>query len=136
MRIRDLAGIEPAEKSVLAELGIHNTAQFTEAAATAYKRERLSGKTGIPRDRVRQLAYTADLQQQINGLGPSWVLCLNLMGVRTLKQLARYEPLPLRVKLARVQRSHGLGPPQGPPNVGYLRAWIDAAREAAPVVKA
>lgn len=104
MKISDIAGFGLIFSEKLKVIGIQTDEDLLIYGATKYGRRKIAMKTGIGEGRVFLWVNLMDMMR-INGFKPEFALLFRSADVRTLKDIASYEPALLYRKLAALKGS-------------------------------
>ena len=125
VQVDELRGITEAVAAELKQLGIHNSDQLLESAATPAKRKELAAKVGISPAEILALANRADLAR-VKGIGGAYSDLLEKAGVDTVKELAMRRSDNLHEKVLATNEEHGYV--KVPPALSMVESWIAEAK--------
>lgn len=120
------AGLVP-ERVVkqLKRLGIETTEQLYQATSTPHKLRKLARKLGVSRRRMREYKELCDLLRVV-GIGPKVARVLRLVGVRSVRDLARSDVKVLTRRISEANKKAGvLGKL---PDETIVGSWVDRAK--------
>jgi hypothetical protein len=107
---------------------IFSTDDVLAKGGTAEGRAALARASGLPRATIDTLARRADLLR-LDSISPDWALLLEAAGVKSVAQLATWDPEALVKAAGAASRAKKIAPPPD----ARLRAWVAQAK-ALPVV--
>lgn len=123
--LEDVPFLQDGELAKLKTAGVTSTERLLAQIAKLGDRNALSAETGIPKERMTELAHKVDLLR-VNGIGPKMVAMLQAAGVMNLKALAKQDPDALHKRV--VQVNDELHISQVVPMAGVLAGWIGQAK--------
>lgn len=85
--LSDFPGIPLEYTEILLSKGINNTRKFFESVQTSGEQQKISGSTGIPVDRLREIYRLCDLSR-ITGVGPVYARVIYLAGIHSVRDFA------------------------------------------------
>lgn len=89
--LSDFPGIPLEYTEVLKSRGIKNTREFFESVQLPEQRKRVSGQTGIPEDRLKELYSLCELSR-ITGVGAFYARIIYHAGIKSLRDFAKTDP--------------------------------------------
>ncbi len=114
----------------LRRAGIANTLDLLTYGRTAAGRDLLARRSGLSVERIDAWTALADLMR-VRGIGPDVARLLTAVGVRTIADLQRCDPVATATAIRDVNKARRLSP--NPPRAESLAYWIDLSR-ALPIV--
>lgn len=124
-KLAEIEGIGSQYASKLAEVGIKNSDALLEAGATKKGRKELAEKTGIPEKLILEWVNLADLFR-IKGVGEEYSDLLEEVGVDTVAELAKRDPVNLHAKIMEVNQQKKLV--RRPPTLEQVKSWVEQAK--------
>lgn len=123
--VDELRGATELIVSALKALGISNSDQLLESAATPAKRKDLGSQLDLSPQEVLALANRADLAR-VKGIGGAYSDLLEKAGVDTVKELAMRRGDNLHQKVLEINEDHGYV--KAPPALTMVESWIAEAK--------
>jgi hypothetical protein len=111
-----LSGISDEDVQRLRAVGIYHTNQFLHRTSLEIDRKRLFKKTGIPPERLCELANQCTMLE-VSGMD-RWIALMRRLGINSMKDLRAQDAQQLRSTLV---EAIGLA---GAPSVGDVQYWI------------
>ncbi|HYB72225.1 MAG TPA: DUF4332 domain-containing protein [Candidatus Sulfotelmatobacter sp.] len=118
--LRWVEGLPPGAVGRLERAGVTRPVEVLRRTATPQALARLAASTGVPEATLRDLRAASRLIDS-GGLGAQHYNTLRRLGVTTVEDLARQDPVALHARWAAVA-----GP--GAPTLPQVRVWVRAAR--------
>lgn len=131
MSLSKIEGIGHVYALKFREQGITTVESFLSMAASRKGRAKLAEWIGISEKLLLQWTNLADLMR-VKGIGEEYSQLLELAGVDSPPELANRRPDHLLQKLVELNLQKKLV--RRIPSLGQVEAWIEEARELAPVV--
>lgn len=111
-----LSGVSDEDVQRLRTVGIHHTNQLLHRASLEIDRKRLFKKTGIPAERLYELANQCTMLE-VSGMD-RWIALMRRLGVNSMKDLRAQDAEQLRSTLV---EAIGMA---GAPTVSDVQYWI------------
>ncbi len=129
--LKEFMGVNPADIAVLAAAGITKDDQLLAVAARPEQRQALAAQTGLSPETLLELAQLCDLAR-IPGMKGVRARLYHAAGVKDIRQLAAWEPEPLRLMVATYVAESGF--PGIPPLPKEVASGVAKARELPQVI--
>ncbi len=130
--IIDIEGIGKQYAAKLHAAGIYTTDELLKAGATPHGRRDLSGKTGVPHEKILEWVNLSDLFR-IKGIGEEYSDLLEEAGVDTVVELSHRNAANLHAKILEVNEAKKLV--RRPPPMSSVEAWIEEAKSLPRVIE-
>lgn len=122
-----LYGIGPELESKLKALGIKDSDDLLSFCKSASAVEELARAMGTESDIIAQLVHRADLAR-IRGIGETYTMLLEEVGISTLTDLARCSPETLRAQFTHLNSERKLV--GRVPALAMVNGWVTKARRS------
>ena len=123
--ISKLRGVPPSVRVALKAARVNTIGQLLAAAARPHERELLARTSKIDLASLTELVQRADLAR-VNGLGTTFGLMLEMLGICDVAALAQQTPSSLALRLRELNDRDRLT--RRSPSVSEVAAWIEHAR--------
>lgn len=130
-RIHLIEGVEENEQRRLERIGIRNTDDLLRRCSSPVGRSLVSGETGLSEQLILRWVHLADLLR-IGGVGVEYAGLLDAVGVATLVQLRRQNPVTLTDRLRTVNAARRIA--RALPTQRRVAGWIDQAKSLRPTI--
>ncbi len=131
-KVEKIEGIGPKYAGKLDKVGIRNTKQLLERAATRKGRKDLATESGIDETLILKWANMADLMR-IKGVGEEFSELLEVAGVDTVKELAKRRADNLHKAMLEANGRRKLV--RQLPGVAQVESWVTQAKAIDPMMK-
>lgn len=131
-KIEKIEGVGPKFAAKLGNVGISNTRQLLERAATRKGRKDLAAEAGIEEKLILKWANMCDLMR-IKGVGEEYSELLEYAGVDTVKELAKRKPDNLHKAMLEANGKRKLV--RQPPGASQVESWVTQAKSLDPVMQ-
>jgi len=131
-KVEKIEGVGAKFASKLEKVGIRNTKQLLEKAATRKGRKDLAQESGIEEKLILKWANMCDLMR-IKGVGEEFSELLEVAGVDTVKELAKRKADNLHKAMGEANEKRKLV--RQLPGVGQVESWVSQAKSIDPVMK-
>jgi predicted flap endonuclease-1-like 5' DNA nuclease len=131
-KVEKIEGVGPKYAAKLEKVGIRNTKQLLEKAATRKGRRVLAEESGIDETLILKWANMCDLMR-IRGVGEEFSELLEVAGVDTVKELSKRRADNLHKSMIEANVKRKLV--RQLPGVGQIEKWVSQAKEIDPVMK-
>lgn len=131
-KIEKIEGVGSKFASKLEKVGIRNTKQLLDKAATRKGRKDLAQESGIEEKLLLKWANMCDLMR-IKGVGEEFSELLEVAGVDTVKELAKRRADNLHKAMAEANEKRKLV--RQLPGLGQVESWVNQAKAIDPVMK-
>lgn len=131
-KVEKIEGVGAKYAAKLEKVGITNTAQLLERAASRKGRKDLATESSIDEKLILKWANMCDLMR-IKGVGEEFSELLEIAGVDTVKELAKRRADNLRQAMADANAKRKLV--RQLPSVGQVEKWVVEAKQIEPVMK-
>ncbi|MGB0086110.1 MAG: DUF4332 domain-containing protein [Rhodomicrobiaceae bacterium] len=131
-KIEKIEGVGPKFAAKLDKVGIRNTKQLLDRAATRKGRKDLADTSGIEEKLILKWANMSDLMR-IKGVGEEFSELLEVAGVDTVKELAKRKADNLHKAMVEANEKRKLV--RQLPGVAQVASWVSQAKGIDPVVK-
>ena len=131
-KIEKIEGVGPKFAAKLDKVGIRNTKQFLDRAATRKGRKDLAQESAIEEKLILKWANMCDLMR-IKGVGEEFSELLEVAGVDTVKELAKRKAENLHKAMNEANEKRKLV--RQLPGLGQVESWVTQAKSISPVMK-
>ncbi len=131
-KIEKIEGVGPKYAAKLDKVGIRNTKQLLDKAATRKGRKDLAEVSGIDEKLILKWANMCDLMR-IKGVGEEFSELLEVAGVDTVKELAKRRADNLHKSMTEANEKRKLV--RQLPGLGQVESWVTQAKSIEPVMK-
>lgn len=131
-KVEKIEGVGPKYAAKLDKVGIRNTKQLLERAATRKGRKELSEACGIDETLILKWANMCDLMR-IKGIGEEFSELLEVAGVDTVKELAKRRADNLHKAMVEANEKRKLV--RQLPGLAQVESWVGQAKAIEPVMK-
>jgi predicted flap endonuclease-1-like 5' DNA nuclease len=131
-KIEKIEGVGPKYAAKLDKVGIRNTKQLLEKAATRKGRKDLSTESGIDETLILKWANMSDLMR-IKGVGEEFSELLERAGVDTVKELAKRRADNLHKAMTEANDKRKLV--RQLPGLAQVESWVSQAKAIDPIMK-
>ncbi len=131
-KIEKIEGVGPKFAAKLDKVGIRNTKQLLDRAATRKGRKDLADTSGIEEKLILKWANMSDLMR-IKGVGEEFSELLEVAGVDTVKELAKRKADSLHKAMVEANEKRKLV--RQLPGVAQVASWVSQAKSIDPVMK-
>ena len=104
--LSDFPGIPHEYVESLRSKGIRNTREYFESAQSSKEQKQLSGRTGIPDSRLREILALTDLSR-ITGIGGLFARIVYEAGIRSTRQFAETDAHSQTLKYMKIIDKYG-----------------------------
>lgn len=129
--IEKIEGVGPKYAAKLTAVGVTNTAQLLEKAATRKGRKELATASEIDETYILKWANMCDLMR-IKGVGEEYSELLEAAGVDTVKELAKRRPDNLHKAMVEANDKRKMV--RQLPAIGQVESWVEQAKTLPPVM--
>lgn len=130
--IGDLGSIDVKQATLLRKAGIRTTEALLRHAGTRRSRLELAGRTGIPAAEILVWARRADIMR-VRGIGAEYATILEAIGIISLTDLCRWEPVGLMAALVEANTAKRLV--RRLPSGSMVGEWLVSATQLDPLVR-
>ena len=131
-KVEKIEGVGPKFAAKLDKVGIKNTKQLLERAATRKGRKDLATESGIDETLLLKWANMCDLMR-IKGVGEEFSELLEIAGVDTVKELSKRRADNLRQAMVAANEKKKLV--RQLPGVSQVENWVSQAKTIEPMIK-
>jgi predicted flap endonuclease-1-like 5' DNA nuclease len=131
-KIETIEGVGKKFASKLDKVGIRNTRQLLDKAATRKGRKDLAKESGIEEKLILKWANMCDLMR-IRGVGEEYSELLEVAGVDTVKELAKRKSENLHKAMLEANGKRKLV--RQPPGAAQVESWVTQAKSIDPVMQ-
>ncbi|WP_088342811.1 MULTISPECIES: DUF4332 domain-containing protein [Rhodomicrobium] len=131
-KIEKIEGIGPKFAAKLEKVGIKNTQQLLDKAATRKGRKDLSTESGVDETLILKWANMADLMR-IKGVGEEFSELLEVAGVDTVKELSKRRADNLHKAMLEANEKRKMV--RQLPGLAQVESWVAQAKTIEPVMK-
>jgi predicted flap endonuclease-1-like 5' DNA nuclease len=131
-KIEKIEGVGPKFASKLDKVGIRNTKQLLDKAATRKGRKDLAKESSIEEKLILKWANMCDLMR-IRGIGEEYSELLEVAGVDTVKELSKRRADNLHKAMLEANEKKKLV--RQPPGAAQVESWVTQAKTIEPVMK-
>jgi predicted flap endonuclease-1-like 5' DNA nuclease len=131
-KIETIEGVGKKFASKLDNVGIRNTRQLLDKAATRKGRKDLAAECGIEEKLILKWANMCDLMR-IKGVGEEYSELLEVAGVDTVKELAKRKADNLHKAMLEANGKRKLV--RQPPGASQVESWVTQAKSLDPVMQ-
>jgi predicted flap endonuclease-1-like 5' DNA nuclease len=130
--VEKIEGVGKKYAAKLGQIGITNTRQLLDRAATRKGRKDLATECGVDETLLLKWANMCDLMR-IKGVGEEFSELLEIAGVDTVKELAKRRPDNLRQAMVDANGKRKLV--RQLPGVSQVESWVTQAKSIEPMMK-
>ena len=130
-KVEKIEGVGRKYAGKLEKVGIRNTKQLLDKAATRKGRRELAEAAGIEEKLILKWANMCDLMR-IKGVGEEFSELLEIAGVDTVKELRNRNADNLTQKLGEINAEKKLA--KTSPANSVVQGWIDQAKDLKPTI--
>lgn len=131
-KVEKIEGVGPKYAAKLDKVGIRNTKQLLDKAATRKGRRELAEAAGIDEGLILKWANMCDLMR-IKGVGEEFSELLEVAGVDTVKELSKRRADNLHKAMTEANEKRKLV--RQLPGLGQVESWVTQAKAIEPVMK-
>lgn len=131
-KVEKIEGVGPKYAAKLEKVGIRNTNQLLDKAATRKGRKELAEASGIDETLILKWANMCDLMR-IKGIGEEFSELLEVAGVDTVKELRKRRADNLHKAMSEANTKKKLV--RQLPGLGQVESWVVQAKAMPPIMK-
>lgn len=130
--IGELGSIDAKQATRLRKAGIRTTEALLRHTGTRQSRLELAGRSGLPAAEILVWARRADIMR-VRGIGAEYATLLEAVGIITLTDLCRWEPVDLMAALVEANTAKRFV--RRLPSESMVDDWLVSAAQLDPLVK-